>query len=274
MRAPQILPPVQRKPKRKRRSLLLNVLGFFFASGVVLFLAGSAVGGYFLWRASSDLPSYESLEKYSPSVMSRIHAHDGSLIAEYAKERRIFVPINTVPNLLIGAFLSAEDKRFYDHNGIDPAGMLRAGYKAAMNMVQRRDRRAEGASTITQQVAKNFLLSSDRTLERKLKEAILAIRIERAMDKDKILQLYLNEIYLGLGAYGVAAASLNYFNKELKDLEIEEMAYLAALPKGPNNYHPFRRTKEATSRRNAIIGRWPRTATSPKHRRPPPPQSR
>ena len=254
MRAPQILPPVQRKPKRKRRSLLLNVLGFFFASGVVLFLAGSAVGGYFLWRASSDLPSYESLNNYSPNVMSRIHAHDGSLIAEYAKERRIFVPINTVPNLLIGAFLSAEDKRFYDHNGIDPAGMMRAGYKAAMNMIQRRDRRAEGASTITQQVAKNFLLSSDRTVERKLKEAILAIRIERAMDKDKILQLYLNEIYLGLGAYGVAAASLNYFNKELKDLGIEEMAYLAALPKGPNNYHPFRRTKEATARRNAIIG--------------------
>ena len=156
--------------------------------------------------------------------------------------------------MLIGAFLSAEDKRFYDHNGIDPAGMARAGYRAVMNMVQRRERRAEGASTITQQVAKNFLLSSDRTIERKLKEAILAIRIERAMDKDKILQLYLNEIYLGLGAYGVAAASLNYFNKELKDLTIEEMAYLAALPKGPNNYHPFRRTKEATSRRNAIIG--------------------
>ena len=253
MRAPQILPPVPRKPKRKRRSLLLNVLGFFFASGVVLFLAGSAVGGYFLWRASSDLPSYESLKNYSPNVMTRIHAHDGSLIAEYAKERRIFVPINTVPDLLIGAFLSAEDKRFYEHNGIDPAGMIRAGYRAVMNMMQRRDRRAEGASTITQQVAKNFLLSSDRTIERKLKEAILAIRIERAMDKDKILQLYLNEIYLGLGAYGVAAASLNYFSKEPKDLEIEEMAYLAALPKGPNNYHPFRRTKEATVRRNAII---------------------
>lgn len=253
MRAPQILPPVPRKPRRKRRSLLLSVLGFFFASGVVLFLAGSAVGGYFLWRASSDLPSYESLKTYSPDVMTRIHAHDGSLIAEYAKERRIYVPINTVPDLLIGAYLSAEDKRFYEHNGIDPAGMARAGYRAVMNMIQRRDRRAEGASTITQQVAKNFLLSSDRTVERKLKEAILAIRIERAMDKDKILQLYLNEIYLGLGAYGVAAASLNYFNKELKDLEIEEMAYLAALPKAPNNYHPFRRTKEATSRRNAII---------------------
>jgi penicillin-binding protein 1A len=253
MRAPQILPPVPRKPRRKRRSLLLSVLGFFFASGVVLFLAGSAVGGYFLWRASSDLPSYESLNNYSPDVMTRIHAHDGSLIAEYAKERRIYVPINTVPDLLIGAFLSAEDKRFYEHNGIDPAGMARAGYRAVMNMIQRRDRRTEGASTITQQVAKNFLLSSDRTIERKLKEAILAIRIERAMGKDKILQLYLNEIYLGLGAYGVAAASLNYFSKELKDLEIEEMAYLAALPKGPNNYHPFRRTKEATARRNAII---------------------
>jgi penicillin-binding protein 1A len=253
MRAPQILPPVQRKPRRKRRSLLLSVLGFGFAAGVVLFLAGSAVGGYFLWRASNDLPSYASLQNYSPDVMSRIHAHDGSLIAEYAKERRIYVPINTVPDLLIRAYLSAEDKRFYEHSGLDFAGMARAGYRAAMNMIQRRDRRAEGASTITQQVAKNFLLSSDRTIERKLKEAILAIRIERAMSKDDILQLYLNEIYLGLGAYGVAAASLNYFSKELKDLEIEEMAYLAALPKAPNNYHPFRRTKEATARRNAII---------------------
>jgi penicillin-binding protein 1A len=253
MRAPQILPPVQRKPRRKRRSLLLSLLGFVFAAGVVLFLAGSAVGGYFLWRASSDLPSYENLKNYSPDVMSRIHAHDGSLIAEYAKERRIYVPINAVPDMLIRAYLSAEDKRFYEHNGLDFAGMARAGYRAAMNMIQRRDRRAEGASTITQQVAKNFLLSSDRTIERKLKEAILAIRIERAMEKDDILQLYLNEIYLGLGAYGVAAASLNYFNKELKDLEIEEMAYLAALPKAPNNYHPFRRTKEATARRNAII---------------------
>lgn len=253
MRAPQILPPVQRKPKRKRRSLLLSLLGFAFATGVVLFLAGSAVGGYFLWRASNDLPSYESLKNYSPDVMSRIHAHDGSLIAEYAKERRIYVPINTVPNMVIGAYLSAEDKRFYEHNGLDFAGMARAGYRAAMNMIQGRTRRAEGASTITQQVAKNFLLTSDRTIERKLKEAILAIRIERAMGKDEILQLYLNEIYLGLGAYGVAAASLNYFSKELKDLEIEEMAYLAALPKAPNNYHPFRYTKEATNRRNAII---------------------
>ncbi len=253
MRAPQILPPVQRKPKRRRRSLLLSFLGFGFAAGVVLFLAGSAVGGYFLWRASQDLPSYEHLSKHEPHVMTRIHAHDGRLIAEYAKERRIFVPINTVPKLLIGAYLSAEDKRFFEHSGIDVLGMARAGSRFVMDQVQRRKRRAEGASTITQQVAKNFLLSSDRTVERKLKEAILAIRLERAYSKEKILELYLNEIYLGLGAYGVAAASLNYFNKELKDLEIEEMAYLAALPKAPSNYHPFRNTKEATTRRNAIL---------------------
>ena len=253
MRAPQILPPVQRKAKRPRRSLLLTFLGFMFAAGVVVFLAGSAIGGFFLWRASSDLPSYESLSRYEPPVMTRIHAHDGSLISEYARERRIFVPINTVPKLLIGAYLSAEDKRFFDHGGLDFQGMARASYRLAMNMMQGRDRRAEGASTITQQVAKNFLLSSDRTVERKLKEAILAIRIERAYSKEKILELYLNEIYLGIGSYGVAAASLNYFNKELKDLSIEEMAYLAALPKAPNNYHPFRRTKEATARRNAIL---------------------
>ena len=254
MRAPQILPPVQRKPKRRSRSLLLSFLGFGFAAGVVVFLAGSAVGGFFLWRASADLPSYDSLAKYEPPVMTRIHAHDGRLIAEYAKERRIFVPINTVPKMLIGAYLSAEDKRFFEHNGVDFLGMARAGSRFVMDQVQRRKRRAEGASTITQQVAKNFLLTSDRTVERKLKEAILAIRIERAYSKEKILELYLNEIYLGLGAYGVAAASLNYFNKELKNLELEEMAYLAALPKAPSNYHPFRNTKEATARRNAILG--------------------
>lgn len=254
MRAPQILPPVQRKPRRQRRSLLLTFLGFSFATGVVAFLAASAVGGFFLWRVSSDLPSYESLASYEPPIMTRIHAHDGALIAEYATERRIFVPINTVPKLLIGAYLSAEDKRFFDHNGLDFAGMARAGYRFALNKIQGRGRRAEGASTITQQVAKNFLLSADRTVERKLKEAILAMRIERAYSKEKILELYLNEIYLGLGSYGVAAASLNYFSKELKDLSIEEMAYLAALPKGPNNYHPFRREKEAVARRNAILG--------------------
>ncbi len=233
---------------------MLSFLGFSFASGMVLFLGASAVGGYFLWRATSDLPSYDNLAKYEPPVMTRIHAHNGALISEYAHERRIFVPINTVPKLLIAAYLSAEDKRFFEHNGLDFMGMARAASRIIMDQIQGRRRRAEGASTITQQVAKNFLLTSERTADRKLKEAILAVRIERAYSKEKILELYLNQIYLGLNTFGVAAASLTYFNKELKDLALEEMAYLAALPKGPNNYHPFRKEKEATARRNAILG--------------------
>ncbi|MBN8912336.1 MAG: penicillin-binding protein 1A [Rhizobiales bacterium] len=256
MRAP-VLPPPQpeyRRRPRKRKSLLLSFIGWSFAAFVVLFLVGSAGAGYVLWQASKDLPDYESLASYEPPVMTRIHAHDGSLIAEYARERRIFVPINTIPKRLIAAFLSAEDSRFYEHGGLDLQGIARAVFKLVENKIQGGDRRTEGASTITQQVAKNFLLTSDRTIDRKIKEAILAVRIERAYPKDKILELYLNEIYLGIGAYGVAAASLAYFNKELKDLTVEEAAYLAALPKAPNNYHPFRQTKRATERRNWIIG--------------------
>ena len=239
--------------KRRRRSWLLSLLGFGFASGVVLFLAASAVAGFFVWQASRDLPDYESLAKYEPPVMTRIHAHDGSLMAEYARERRIFVPINVVPKLVIAAFLSAEDKRFYEHGGLDFAGIARAVFRFVEAKVKGSRRRAEGASTITQQVAKNFLLTSDRTIQRKMKEAILSIRIERTYSKDKILELYLNEIYLGLNSYGIAAAALNYFNKELSELTIEEAAYLAALPKAPNNYHPFRRKKAATTRRNWVI---------------------
>jgi penicillin-binding protein 1A len=185
--------------------------------------------------------------------MTRIHAHDGSLMAEYARERRIFVPINVIPKLVIAAYLSAEDKRFYEHGGLDFTGIARAVYKLVENKIKGGNRRTEGASTITQQVAKNFLLTSDRTMERKIKEAILSIRIERAYSKDKILELYLNEIYLGLNSYGVAAAALNYFSKELSELEIEEAAYLAALPKAPSKYHPFRNVKEATNRRNWVI---------------------
>src|SRR5688572_8192551 len=256
MRAP-ILPPPYPEPRRRtrrRKSLLISFIGWSFAAFVVLFLVGSAGAGYVLWQASQELPDYESLAKYEPPVMTRIHAHDGSLIAEYARERRIFVPINTIPKRVVNAFLSAEDRRFYEHGGLDLQGIARAVVKFVENKVQGGDRRTEGASTITQQVAKNFLLTSDRTIDRKIKEAILAIRIERAYSKDKILELYLNEIYLGIGAYGVAAASLAYFNKELKDLSIEEAAYLAALPKAPNNYHPFRQTARATERRNWIIG--------------------
>lgn len=246
-------PPLQpRKRRRRKKSLLLNLLGFAFAAGVICVVGVSAVAGYLVWNASKSLPSYESLASYEPPVMTRIHAHDGQLIAEYARERRIFVPINTVPKTVIGAFLSAEDSRFFEHGGLDYLGIARAAVKFAEVKLTGRGS-IQGASTITQQVAKNFLLSSERTFDRKLKEAILAIRIERAYSKAKILELYLNEIYLGIGSYGVAAASLNYFNKELKDLDIEEAAYLAVLPKAPNNYHPYRDTKAATIRRNWVL---------------------
>ncbi|HEY8194996.1 MAG TPA: penicillin-binding protein 1A [Hyphomicrobium sp.] len=255
MRAPTLPPPAApRKRKKRRKSLLLSFLGFSFATFVLLFIAGSAGAGFLVWQASRDLPDYESLSKYEPPVMTRIHAHDGSLIAEFARERRIFVPINTIPKRVIGAFLSAEDRRFYEHGGIDPQGVLRAVFAAVESKIHGSHRRTQGASTITQQVAKNFLLTNERSVSRKIKEAILAIRIESAYSKDKILELYLNEIYLGMNSYGVGAAALTYFNKELKDLTIEEAAYLAALPKGPNNYNPFRQKAKATERRNWIIG--------------------
>jgi penicillin-binding protein 1A len=246
--------PEPPRRKKRRKSLLLSLLGFTFAAGVVVFICVSAGAGYLLWKTSQDLPDYESLAKYEPPVMTRIHAHNGALIAEYARERRIFVPINTIPKRVIAAFLSAEDRRFYEHGGVDFQGIARAVFKIVEAKLHGNDRRAEGGSTITQQVAKNFLLSSERSMTRKVKEAILAVRIERAYSKDKILELYLNEIYFGIGAYGIAAASLSYFNKELQDLTIEEAAYLAALPKGPNNYHPFRREKQALIRRDWIIG--------------------
>ena len=254
MRATPILPPPSRpKRKKRRKSSLLRALGFIFATSVIVILAGSAGGGFLLWKASRDLPDYDSLAKYEPPVMTRIHAHDGSLMAEYSRERRIFVPMNTIPRMVWGAYLSAEDKRFFEHPGLDIHGIGRAAFKALEGVIRGSKRRAEGASTITQQVAKNFLLSSDRTLERKLKEAILSLRIEKAYKKEKILELYLNEIYLGLGAYGVAGAALTYFGKELDQLEPEEAAYLAALPKAPNNYHPFKFKAKAMERRNWIL---------------------
>ena len=249
MRPVPILPPPVQRRRRKRRSWLLSLLTFCFASGVVLFLTATAIAGYYVWAASRDLPDYERLAKYEPPVMTRIHAADGTLMAEHAKERRIFVPINVVPKVVINAFLAAEDRRFYEHGGLDFKGIVRALIKN----VQRRGKRAEGASTITQQVAKNLLLSNERTFDRKLKEAILAIRMERTFKKEQILELYLNEIYLGMNSYGVAAAALNYFNKDLAQLTLEEAAYLAALPKGPTNYHPFRKKAEATERRNWVL---------------------
>ncbi len=217
-----------------------------------MFLAGSAAAAYVLWYVSRDLPNYEALNNYRPPVMTRIHANDGSLIAEYATERRIYVPINAVPKLVINAFLAAEDKNFFKHSGLDLQGIVRAILINIENY-RNKDRRLVGASTITQQVAKNFLLSSDQTFTRKMKEAILAIRIERAFTKEDILELYLNQIYLGLGAYGVAAAALNYYGKSLEELDLSEAAYLAALPKAPKNYHPFRQTKRAIARRNWVL---------------------
>ncbi len=240
-----ILPP--EVPKR-RRSRLLRFLGFLFSAGVIVFVATSAGLGLYLWQISKDLPNYEVLAKYEPPVMTRIHAADGRLIAEFARERRIFVPLNTVPKRVINAFLSAEDKNFFRHGGLDFQGIARALINHFVF-----GRRLTGASTITQQVAKNFLLSSERTLTRKAKEAILAMRIERAFSKERILELYLNEIYLGLSSYGVAAAALNYYGKKLDELTNAEAAYLAALPKAPNNYHPFRRTKAAIERRNWVL---------------------
>ncbi len=233
--------------------ILLRFLGFLFAAGTILFVVGVGAVAAVLWHFSRDLPDYSQLRNYEPPVMTRVHAADGSLLAEYADERRLYLPIQAVPKLVIDAFLAAEDKNFYEHGGLDFYGIARAALLYVENFGS--NRRPQGASTITQQVAKNFLLSNELSLTRKIKEALLALRIERTYSKDKILELYLNQIYLGLGAYGIAAASLLYFDKSVQELSIAEAAYLAALPKGPNNYNPFRRHDEAVARRNYVIDR-------------------
>ncbi len=185
--------------------------------------------------------------------MTRVHAADGELMAEYAKQRRLYLPIQAVPKLIINAFISAEDKNFYEHLGLDFSGIARAGMLYLQNVGK--NRRPQGASTITQQVAKNFLLTNEVSFDRKIKEALLALKIERTYSKDKILELYLNEIYLGFSAYGVAAASLLYFDKSVNELTIPEAAYLAALPKPPTDLHPFRNRERAIERRNYVIER-------------------
>ena len=233
--------------------ILLRFLGFLFAAGTILFIAGISATAALLWHFSKDLPDYSQLKNYEPPVMTRVHAADGSLLAEYADERRLYLPIQAVPKLVIHAFLAAEDKNFYEHGGLDFYGIARAALLYVENFGS--GRRPQGASTITQQVAKNFLLTNEVSITRKIKEALLALRIERAYSKDKILELYLNQIYLGLGAYGIAAASLLYFDKSVQELTIAQAAYLAALPKGPNNYNPFRRRDEAIARRNYVIDR-------------------
>ncbi|MDP6708501.1 MAG: penicillin-binding protein 1A [Alphaproteobacteria bacterium] len=232
---------------------MLRFLAVLFATTLVLALVG--VGGVFyaLWHYGRDLPDYRQLAEYKPKVMSRVHGADGRLIVEFAKERRLFVPISAIPKHVIQAFLSAEDKTFYRHFGLDPAGIARAMLVNVKNLGS--GRRPKGASTITQQVAKNFLLTNEVSYERKIKEAILAVRMEHAFEKDRILELYLNEIFLGRRSYGVAAAALNYFDKSLDELTLSEAAYLAALPKAPNNYHPFRQPEAALARRNWVLNR-------------------
>src|SRR6201984_2304245 len=233
--------------------LLVRFLGFLFAGGTVVFLVPVAGVAGAIWHFNKDLPDYSQLQDYEPPVMTRVHAADGELLAEYAKERRLYLPIQAIPKLVINAFISAEDKNFYEHAGLDFNGIARAGWLYLQNIGT--NKRPQGASTITQQVAKNFLLTNELSFTRKIKEALLALKIERTYSKPKILELYLNEIYLGFGAYGVAAASLLYFDKSVHELTIAEAAYLGALPKGPNNYNPFRRHDDAVGRRNYVIDR-------------------
>ena len=232
--------------------IFLRFLGFLFAAGAFLFVVGAVAATWLIWDYSKDLPDYSQLQDYEPPVMTRVHASDGALVAEYAKERRLYIPIQAVPKRVTDAFIAAEDKNFWEHGGIDLTGIARA---VITNLENWGKRRPQGASTITQQVAKNFLVGSETSIHRKIKEALLAMRIERAYTKQKILELYLNEIYLGLGAYGVAAASLIYFDKSVHELAIEEVAYLAALPKAPTNLHPYRQRERALERRNWVIDR-------------------
>jgi penicillin-binding protein 1A len=255
---------------------LVRFIGFLFAAGTVVFLVGVAAAAGLIWHFSKDLPDYSQLQDYEPPVMTRVHASDGALLGEYSKERRLYLPIQAVPKLVINAFLAAEDKNFYEHGGIDFTGMARAAVLFAQNYGS--NRRPQGASTITQQVAKNFLFADDErtkvSITRKIKEALLAMRLERTYSKDKILELYLNEIYLGLGAYGIAAASLVYFDKSVNELTVAEAAYLAALPKAPSSLHPVKNRDRAIERRNYVIDRllengWIKQADADKSRKDP-----
>jgi len=204
-----------------------------------------------LWIYSNKIPDYKFLKNYKPPVSSKVYSGNGELVADFSKEKRIFIPYNSIPKNVIYSFLSAEDKNFFNHPGVDAKGVLRAVVNNISNIIS--SKRLEGASTITQQVAKNFLLTNEVSINRKIKEAILAFRIERALSKQRILELYLNQIYLGSGAYGVAAASLEYFDKSIKDLNYAEAALLAALPKAPSRYNPYRNIELAKFRRNLVL---------------------
>jgi penicillin-binding protein 1A len=245
---------VAQRPRRGRiRRFLRGVVGGVLGVGMLVALLAGA-GGYFTWlRFSADLPNVDGLRNYQPPVMSRVYAGDARLMAELATERRIFVPYSAVPEVVKQAFVSAEDQNFWMHKGVDPMAIMRAGVFDLTHMGQ--GRRPVGASTITQQVAKNMLLDNQVSLARKAREAILAMRIEQNLSKERILELYLNEIYLGMGSYGVVAAAQAYFNKPLDKLTLSEAAFLAALPKAPNNYNPFRFPEAAKVRRDWVLDR-------------------
>jgi penicillin-binding protein 1A len=232
---------------------MVKFIRFLFVCVVVLAIAGTGFVGVTIWHFGRDLPDFQQLAHYQPPIATRVHAGDGRLLAEYATERRVFLPIQAIPKQVINAFLSAEDKNFYGHHGIDPLSMVRAAITDVGRL--RASRRPVGASTITQQVAKNMLLTNEISIERKIKEVLLATRIEAALSKDRILELYLNEIYLGAGAYGVAAAALTYFDKSLDELTLGEAAFLAALPKAPNHYNPKRVPQVAQARRDWVLDR-------------------
>ncbi len=225
-----------KKTMKLTLSILILVLVFLFST---------------LWYFSSDLPDYKILANYKPPISSRVHSTEGQLIAEYALQKRLFIPYDSVPKNVVNSFLSAEDKNFFSHPGVDAKSITRAAVKNLKNIFSKR--RLEGASTITQQVAKNFLLTNEVSFKRKIKEAILAFRIERAYSKERIMELYLNQIYLGEGTYGIAAASLEYFDKAVSDLQYEEAALLAALPRAPSKYNPYKSIDRATKRRNIVL---------------------
>ncbi|WP_440651157.1 penicillin-binding protein 1A [Candidatus Pelagibacter sp. HIMB1495] len=227
--------------------LFKNILLF---SSTILILLGILIFSI-LWKYSNDIPDYKFLKNYKPPVSSKVYSRNGELVADFSKEKRVFVPYSAIPKNVINSFLSAEDKNFFSHPGVDAKGVLRAIINNISNIMA--SKRLEGASTITQQVAKNFLLTNEVSLNRKIKEAILAFRIERALSKERILELYLNQIYLGSGAYGVAAASLEYFDKSIRELNYSEAALLAALPKAPSKYNPYKDKGLAKFRRNLVL---------------------
>ncbi len=227
--------------------VLKNILAISLVISLIAFI------GIFgtLWTFSNKIPDYKFLKSYKPPVSSKMYSGNGDVVADFSQEKRIFIPYSSIPEKVINAFLAAEDKNFFSHPGVDAKGVLRATINNVKNILT--SKRLEGASTITQQVAKNFLLTNEVSINRKIKEAILAFRIERALNKERILELYLNQIYLGSGAYGIAAASLEYFDKSIKELDYAEAAVLAALPKAPSKYNPYRNIELTKFRRNLVL---------------------